>query len=322
MTTENYYGGYEAILRSLDEAVQRKLVEIRYTPTTWNSILPADSYYSNFSWSATSVPVQAKASIGTFSEMSDIETKDTPNITFSLDHDRIDLYALESSLKTSIEQLDHFAYWMNNGGFGTSSFVDQLMNSARQVYETNHDEIFLYGDKKRTKGLLNHDDITDVTEKFADETGILQLFSKLFMEMRSLTKGISHAGKALISPKLYSLMLKYYESSSLSDLSKLLQMPVDTAPDGTPITPKLHVLDKLNPTEAEEKTKPYGDIYILSRNSDDFMYYFKPLLIHSFREIDLRSFGAYMKFKYSQPYIVTKHSILKCTPNSKVGTGI
>ena len=322
MNTNNYYGGYEAILRSLDEVVQTKLKEVRYTPTTWKNILPAESYYENFSWSATSVPVHAKSSVGTFKEMNDIETKDTPNITFSFDHDRIELYALESSLKTSIEQLEHYAYWVSNGGLGASSFVDQLMNSARQVYETNHDEMFLFGDKKRTKGLLNHPDVTDVTDKFKDETGILRLFSKLFMEMRSLTMGISHGGKVLISPKLYSFLLKYYESSSISDLEKLIQMPVDTTSDGQPITPKLHLLDKLNPTAAEEATKPFGDIYILSRNSDDFMYYYKPLMIHSFREIELRSFGAYMKFKYSQPYIVTKHSILKCTPSAKLGTDI
>lgn len=320
MEYNNNYGGHEAICQSLDAVMRTKIMEKRLMPATWSTILPAQCYNEGFAWTETSVPLHAVENVGTFINTTLKEEKNTPVIDFKLDHDRVELYTASSSIKVSEEEIEHYNLWTSRGGFAETSLVQRLTNSAISVYNSNHDQIFFEGDGVNTKGLFNSDACVDMTSAFSSYTTSLSFFIGAVGAIREATKGVVQVGTVLISPKLYGHLCNYYSSSDISNLNKILNTPIDTGPDGNIVTLQIKVIDRLSNTVTSQK--PFGDVYFLSRDASQFEYYHKRLLIKPFRPIELRSFGAPIKFRYSDPVVYTKYALVKATVPANLDSAI
>ena len=296
----------------LNDVFARRIFEKLETPSTWNSIFPAECYHSDFSWANDCVTILGKESIGTFTDMGPKEAKDVPSIDFSDKKERINLYDVESSIKASTEEIEKYQAWTSNAGLTETSYINQLVNSAVNRYNYIHNHFFFFGDGRRTKGLFDNDAMKVLSPPSSGD--IVQIIANAISEIRSSTNGVIKAGTVLISPYVYGLLNTYYDSSDLSNLQKVSNIIVNTT-GGKPDYLKIVVLDAINENISDKVSE--NDIFFLDGNADQFAYFFKPLFIYEFRNWELRSYAAATKFKYSDPYIYTHGAISKLTLNQK-----
>lgn len=310
MEISQLYSNRESVCQRLDAVIQKEVMKIRNMPAQWKNVLPAPiCYQSEFSWQENTVPLRAKQSVGTFVEIGLKEEKNTPTIDFAISNDYVNLYTYGSSIMASEDEIDAFNLWTSRGGFDNTSFVAQLIESANDTYTSVHDRLFFSGDGEKTKGLLHSDACVDMTSSFSSETDSLQLIMSVIGKVREVSLGIVKVGTILISPAFYSHLCRYYKSSDLSNLEKIMKQPIDSTPEGGVVNLKVMVLDRLSETVTTDH--PYGSVYFMSRDASQFRYYYKPLLISPFRNVMLRSFGAPIKFKYSDPVVFTKYALVK-----------
>jgi hypothetical protein len=273
-------------------------------PVTWNSILPADCYYSNFSWQIDSMNVIGKESLGTFTDMGLKEMKDVPTIEFSETTERIDLYSKESRLVASGAEIDKYQAWTSEAGLQETSYITQLIDSAVDRYNYFQNQFFFRGDGKNTHGLLNSPAMMNLT---ITTTDILEMITEAISMIRVNTKGVIKPGTLAISPQIYALLSRYTVGSDLNNLQKIKNIIADTTAGGEPQYLKIIVLDVLSEPDVS------NNLYFLDSNRSQFLYYYKPLIVEPFRESGARSYIAATMFKYSDPYVYTKGAISKCT---------
>jgi hypothetical protein len=296
----------------LNDVFSRKIFEKLQTPSTWNSIFPAECYHSDFSWANDCVTVLGKESSGTFVEMGPKEAKDVPTIDFSDTKERINLYDYESSIRASTEEIEKYQAWTSNAGLSETSYITQLVNSAVNRYNYIHNQSFFFGDGKRTKGLFDNPAMKILPRPSSDD--IVQVIAEALSKIRSTSNGVIKAGTILISPHVYGLLNSYASGSDKSDLEKVSTIIVNTT-GGKPDYLKIVVLDAINESISDKVSE--NDIFFLDINPDQFVYFFKPLFVYEFRNWQLRSYAAATKFKYSDPYIYTTGAISKLTLASR-----